>query len=69
MTTNADIVRDILYEAIIEIEARHLLTDADQASLVDAVNEFSTVIEEKPLTEEQKFILENKVYVGYGWRK
>lgn len=70
MTNNSDIVNDILQEAYMEIVGRGLLSSLEQDNLREEISDFVNYsIEERPLTEDEIFIVENKEYKGYTWKE
>ena len=69
-TTNADIVRDILNEAYMEIVGRGLVSSLEMDTLREELDEFTNHgIEERSLTEDEIYEIENKEYLGYSWKE
>jgi len=66
---NSDVVRDILMEAYIEILGRALISSNELEELKTFISDFTDrSIELKPLEPDQKFVVDNKEYLGYVWK-
>lgn len=68
-TNNADIVRDILTEAYMEVVGRGLISSVEQDVLKEHLDDFTDYIDERPLTEDEIYTVENKEYQGYTWKE
>lgn len=69
MTTNADIANDILQEAYLEIVGRGLVSSLEQDELKEYIEDFIKGIEERGLTEDEIYEIQNKEYLGYQWKE
>lgn len=67
MTTRADIARDIMYEAYLEVVGRGLLPKSEELNLKEAIDGVLDNVEDEPLSDEQKYVVQNKHYAGYAW--
>lgn len=66
MMTNADIVRDILFNAYNEISKRKLVTTNERRELAELIENFCDyIVDERPATADERFDSENLLYVGY----
>lgn len=69
MTTNIDMINEILESALDEISFRNLLSDNEKRDLRLAIKDYLDYdVEEYKLTPEHQGDCDNRVYEGYKWR-